>query len=369
MPLLQKSQERRSYYSMTKYFIQLIQIYLGHRDKLSAIPTENEWKRIFSEAQRQSLIGILFSAIEQIPLEQKPPKAIKVQWWAMTQTIEEQSHLMEERSHETYAFFANQGINCAILKGQSVACLYPYPYRRQSGDVDIWLNIPRDQIYRMAREHDPNGIIHGANYHHIHYQLFPDCEVEVHIYPSFLSNPFLNHQLHSFFRLHPPLSGKEYLDNSFNRIFILMHCFRHLNGHGVGLRQLMDYYYVLRQGYTEEERKETLLWIKRLRLTRFTKGVMWILREVFKLEEQYILLEPDKKEGLFILSEIHHTGNMGHYDHRNWGSLKTPLSRFFFNLRRSFHFITHYPQESFWQPLFSIWLNIWRRWKHLGNPI
>ena len=99
----------------------------------------------------------------------------------------------------------------------------------------------------------------------------------------------------------------------------------------------MDYFYVLKQGFTPEERDDAVYWIKRLGMGRFASGMMWVLQEMLGLEPQFLLMKPNAKEGRFIIDEVLKTGNMGCSDTRNWGSLKTPLSRFFFNLRRDIY--------------------------------
>ena len=122
----------------------------------------------------------------------------------------------------------------------------------------------------------------------------------------------------------------------------------------------MDYYYVLKQGFTEVEKTDSVYWIKKLGMKRFAEGLMWVLQEYLGLEEQYLLMKSDKKEGQFMIEEVLKTGNMGHSDTRNWGSTKTPLSRFFHNLRRDAYLAKHYPHEALWQPFFSLWLYGWR---------
>ena len=114
-----------------------------------------------------------------------------------------------------------------------------------------------------------------------------------------------------------------------------------------------------------KDNAETVKWIKKLGMERFAKGLMWVLREYFGLDEKYLLFEPDQKEGRFIMQEVMLTGNMGHSDKRHWGSLKSPLSRFFFNLRRDLYLAKHCPHEAQWQPFFSIWLYFWRLSKGL----
>ena len=122
----------------------------------------------------------------------------------------------------------------------------------------------------------------------------------------------------------------------------------------------MDYYYVLKQGFTEAEKADSVYWIKKLGMKPFAEGLMWVFQRYFGMEEQFMLFAPNEKEGRFIMQEVMLTGNMGHSETRDWGSLKTPLSRFFYNLHRDIHLATHYPHEALWQPFFSLWLYGWR---------
>ena len=223
----------------------------------------------------------------------------------------------------------------------------------------------REKIYEFARNFDKDRKLYGVNYHHIHFHLIEDVHVEVHIWPSYLSSPLRNYRLHKFCNQYHPTMENDKTSLAFDRVFILLHCYRHLCEHGVGLRQIMDYFYVLKQGFTEEERRDSVKWIRKLGMTRFASGLMWVLQDYFGLEDKSLLVAPNEKEGRFIIQEVLLTGNMGHSDTRNWGSLKTPLSRFFYNFRRDVYLAKHYPHEALWQPFFSLWLYVWRMSKGL----
>ena len=294
-----------------------------------------------------------------------PSKMLLLQWIGSCQMIEAETKRLEEAAETTVRYFRENGFACQILKGCAVGRYYPEPLRRSSGDIDIWLDGGRKRIYDFARAFDKEGKLYGVNYHHIHFHLIEDVHIEVHIWPSYLSSPLRNWRLHKFCKLHRPTMEATMPSLAFDRVFIMLHAFQHLCGHGVGLRQVMDYFYVLRQGFTEEERKDAVYWIRQLGMGRFARGLMWVLREYFGLEERYMLMEPDEREGRFIMHEVMLTGNMGHSDKRNWGSMRTPLSRFFLNLKRDFYLVGHYPHEAVWQPVFSIWLYAWRLWKGL----
>ena len=147
-----------------------------------------------------------------------------------------------------------------------------------------------------------------------------------------------------------------------NRVFILVHIYRHLFSEGIGLRQLMDYYYVLRQGFTEAERRETLQVLESLKMVRFAGAVMWVLQQLFGMDDRYLLIAPNEREGRFLIREVMLAGNFGQYDTRlqhyegesalHWGLRK---------VMRNFRFVRSYPSEVLWSPLFKIWNYLWWR--------
>ena len=148
---------------------------------------------------------------------------------------------------------------------------------------------------------------------------------------------------------------------AFNRVYILVHIYRHLFHEGIGLRQLLDYYFVLHQGFTEEERTETMRTLRSLRMQRFTAAVMWVLQEVFAMDDRYLLTDPNEEEGRFLLSEIMLAGNFGHYDVRIKRSAKvTEWGLFCRRVGRNLRFLRSYPSEVLWSPFFKLWHAVFR---------
>ena len=111
------------------------------------------------------------------------------------------------------------------------------------------------------------------------------------------------------------------------------------------------------------ECKETTEILKSLGMTRFARAVMYVLQTVFGMEDKYLLMDADEKEGRFLLNEILLAGNFGHHDERikriaNERALHVFLRRSIRNLR----FIRSYPSEVLWTPLFKIWHFTWRKY-------
>lgn len=151
----------------------------------------------------------------------------------------------------------------------------------------------------------------------------------------------------------------------FNRIFILLHIYRHIFAEGVGLRQLLDYYMVLQQGFTEEERNETIKILKQLHLFGFAKAVTYVLLQVFGLKEQFMIVKPDVQQGEFLLQEIMLSGNFGKYDTRNGNIFSNnAFKRIPSKLHHAMRFIKYHPMETICTPLFRSWHFLWRKIKN-----
>lgn len=352
-------------------FFELLQVAIGNLDRMSANPTEKEWYELYSIAQEQTLVGICFLGIERLPKEQRPPKVLLMQWFSIANHIKDKNDEQDKKSLAVANRFLKDGFKSVILKGQGIGQLYSDGKYRTPGDIDIWLDGKRECIYNYVKTFEPQT---RAVYHNIAAPSIRGTEIEVHSTPSWMNCHFTNKTLQNFFRHFAKkiFYNEENIITSeagtrcyksipvpslaFNRVFILVHIYRHLFGEGIGLRQLMDYYYVLTQGYTEEERVETLNILKSLKMLRFAGAVMYVLQTVFGMKDAFLLLPPDEKEGRFLLNEIMQAGNFGHYDKRikrvaNESALHVFLRRTIRNLR----FIRSYPSEVLWAPLFKIW--------------
>ena len=57
---------------MRNLFIELLQVSLGTRSKLSKVPTEIEWDAIRYEAQRQNMLAFLVEGLNRLSFNQRP---------------------------------------------------------------------------------------------------------------------------------------------------------------------------------------------------------------------------------------------------------------------------------------------------------
>ena len=207
------------------------------------------------------------------------------------------------------------------------------------------------------------GRLEGLTYHHIHFPIWEDVEIEAHTWPSFLSSPIRNKRLQEFCKMNE--TNEDIPSLAFNRVFILLHCYQHFTRRGVGMRQLLDYHFVLIKSYENENQNEnykaeSMKWIEALGMKRFAHAMMWVCKEIFGMEDKYLLCEPNEQYGCFLLDEVMQTGNMGHADERvDHKQLQSAMGRYLFNLKRDIRIIKICPHEALWEPLWGIYQFAW----------
>ena len=340
---------------MDNLFLELLQISLGNRVSLSKIPSRKEWLYLLDIAQQQAIVGVLVNGIDKLPKEQIPEQEVLLQWIGVSQMIAVTYHNYYQRSRELTALFEEVGFRSCVLKGIVLAQLYPDPSSRQCGDIDLWIEGDRRKIMSWLRsKYQLNHVV----WHNVSVQIFNDVPVEVHFHPGWLYNPFHNFKLQQWFEREKAnilrnvnkTLGVSVPSVEFNAVYSLVHSYRHLIAEGVGLRYVVDYYFILRVLSTDK-RTEVLFLLRQFGLIKFARGLMWILQNVCRMPTDYLLCEPDEREGRFLVRVILQGGNFGHYRKDN---LK------YNNLVRWLVMFKHYPNEVLWIIPWKIWHRCWR---------
>jgi len=348
---------------------------------LGEIPNLNdlEWESIYDFCCRQAILGVGFCGIEKLPKEQKPPYELLLQWIAWILQIENQNRLLNGRCVKLKEMFAEAGFSTLILKGQGNALMYPNPLRRQSGDIDIWVRpanrdkkvgVKKTLEYLCSKCEMSKQVV---GYHHVEFPYFDDAEVEVHWRPSWKSSPIHNLRMQRWFiemadRQFSHVDKKTGLHVptwDFNVVYQLQHMYLHILQEGIGLRQVIDYFYLLKSANDDEWSKmeDIRQTLKRLDLWHFAGAMMYVLKEVLGMEEKYLFVAVDEKRGTFLCEEILKSGNFGQYDERNKElSEKTGIRRSLARLKRQYRFLRDYPIEVLCAP-FQVYHVIWRKLK------
>ena len=358
--------------SVEPLFLELIQLAVGTRDRLSKVPSEEEWQKIYAQATKQSLMGILYSGIEiqnKTDVVVLPPDDLFFIRYGDVAKIEHLNKKRNDAAAALYTIFKNGGLRSCVLKGQGLALLYPDPLKRQSGDIDLWVEGSREEILRFLKD---SGFETGkVVIHHVDAHVIADVETEIHFLPSYSYNylrylkykKFFKEEADRQFEHFDGQRGFAYPTNPFNAVYLLLHIFRHVFSEGIGLRQLMDYYYVLTQ-LTDEEREWAYGKLRWLGLERMTGAVMYVLKRVFLIEDRYLLCSPLEKEGEFLLDEIFQGGNFGQYG-KQYNKTKSSkgLKLYLLRLKRLRKVAGLCPSEVLWAPFWKPCHWLWRKAK------
>lgn len=352
---------------ITDLFFALIRCSIGKEEQLPHTPTLEQWQELFDISKKQTLAGIIFSGIERLPQEQRPPKALLLQWYLLRENIKNANISLNKKVVAVSRKFKAEGFNNSILKGQGIAQLYPNPLLRTPGDIDIWLEGGSDKVISFIRTIAPDC---KPTYHHVDFNISNEVDIEVHYRPTWMYSPRTNKRLQKYFTKYEAMqfsntvsAGDEEFNAptpAFNMVYIPIHIYRHLFSEGIGLRQILDYYYVLMQSLSDTEREECKAVLISVNLKRFMQSLMYVMQQIFHLDENYMLLKPDKKGGEFLMHEIMTAGNFGHHDTRYKEKGEGYSLALMYNLvKRMFILVPRHPSEVLWAPIFKIWHFFW----------
>lgn len=359
-------------------FVEFLQVALGNLKTLSVVPSKQDWHHLFAMAQKQTLIGVCFKGIQRLPPEQTVylPPSLKMKWLGITANIQRRNEVLNERCVEISRLLLSEGYTSCILKGQGNAAMYGNDLSklRQPGDIDVWVPCGMNKAMEFCRKRYGNVMY---DYINAHISEFQDVEVELHWKPQAMTNLCMNKKLQRWFGSEEVrkmmLGGRIKLANEheiniplseFNAFYQMLHCYHHMFESGLGLRQLMDYYFLLLHINSQGNNiKKSLIKsrISEYGMKKFASAIMWILGEVFGLKREYMLFYPNEREGRFILNEIMQSGNFGHYDNRMHSIRNKWIAPFATRIQHNWHLATHYPSEFFWAPVWLIYHFFWKR--------
>ena len=237
-----------------KIFFDFLRFCIGSAKEIPSSLKEADWKELYAIAQKQCLVGVLFDGIKKLPAEHvEMKKELLLQWMAESQMLEKANVRLNVAAILVSEWFRKKGFRTCILKGQGNALKYPNSYSRTPGDIDIWVEGGDKRVISFVRSISPHE---KACYHHIGFPSYKGVEVEVHYRPSFLLCFWHNRKLQKYYERvkekqfsHWVMLGEQgeiaIPTAEFNLIFQLTHIFSHLMNEGIGLRQLVDYYFVI----------------------------------------------------------------------------------------------------------------------------
>lgn len=345
--------------NIQQLFFELIRVAIGTQDLLTQPPSAKEWQLLYDMAKKQSLVGISFAGVQKLVDSEKEDYCGMTElqyltWMGMAAKIQQRNETVNRQCVELQKLLLEDGLRSSILKGQGVALYYGEHLRclRQSGDIDVWVDAPREKIVEWARAHGGKDLTGDL---HVDCEIFPDTAVELHFTPSIDSGSKTNKRLQEWFESRKDECMTNQIGSfitptlEFNKVYLLHHMFRHYLYEGIGLRQMLDYYFTLIARNSDDKTNDNAdvnITLSSLGLIKFTGAVMSIMREVFGMDEPYLICPIDEKRGWRLLEVIMEGGNFGHstekYKITGWDKPWSRLSRY---VRRNWFMLWDYPDE------------------------
>ena len=374
-----------------KDFFLILQSAIGENVRLTHSLSHDEWEEMFDLAKKQALLGLAFEGVKKLPKEQWPQGDIVLKWTMATEQVKRQNLQTTNVCLRLNDIFAKEGFETCILKGQANHVYYDrlidgvsLGMLRVCGDVDAWI-WPKEKIL-----HPVKSIIDYCQRRnillslcHLHAEVKPinGVPIEIHFRPSFLNAPWRNRNFQRVFKAAVFDNAK--IDDSgivkklrvdYDLIFQMNHIYRHLLDEGVGLRQVFDFY-VLLKDYNKERnvrtelmgKEEMMKIISSCGMKRFATALMYVLKDIFHVGNDELICGISEKDGLFLQDEMMMAGNFGHYDTRmnaievRKGKLSFQLQRASRRFMRNLRFLSSYPEEVICEPFARIAHFLWRK--------
>ena len=309
-------------------FFQLLRFSLGIDPSFPHQLSADDWESLYLMSLKQRLLGVCYQGVSQLPPSQQPPLELAIRWAGEAEAVRGMNILQNKEAARLTQAFAAEGRKSAILKGQANARLYPNKFSRTPGDIDIWVEGGQQSVRvlldKMGFKDDTGKPLSERKMisfsHHVHLQTNSDgIVVEVHYRPSTCNNnPFSNRRMQQW--LEQELQTLTLTDDGFyvpSIRFALVMQLAHIQNHfireGIGLRQIIDYYFLLMNA-TADDLETVRSQLSRIGLSHGARGLMWVLRELFHLDDKQMLLPPDEYRGHLLLSDTLAGANFGYFN-------------------------------------------------------
>ena len=358
-------------------FFAFLKYCLGYKGNISRVIAGMDWQELYSFASKQALLGLCFDGIERLGKENPEElrlnpigRELLMTWMGKAQQIRRQNRKVNAVAGKLFSMLKKDGLRCCVLKGQGNALMYPNPYSRTPGDIDVWIDASRERIMEYTQKKFELG--DDIRLQHLETSL-DGVPVELHFFPCSMNNPIYHARLQKWFKRNADLQCSHIVrlpdgagdiaipTTAFNVIYQLTHLYHHFFDEGIGMRQIIDYYYVVNNDELLVIKDTLQRELQHLGLWKFARAVMYVLHEALGLSEEKMIAPMDEKRGKLLQAEILNGGNFGkHFTKYGHFTQQGMAKKYFLKIWRNMHFVRYYPAEALSEPIFRTWHFFWR---------
>ena len=281
---------------MRKLFFELMQVSVGQLDCVSRFPEPNEWQKFYELAKKQAVIGVCYHGVTKLfDYGLVAPQELSLDWMAEAEEIKEVNRGRTRRLITLQEELQKHHLRSSVMTGPGLTRFYDRELQmlRYTKGIDVYVFGYKNQL-----------------------DLSQWADINVRILSELRTGKSRqrNNRLDKWVLQNDDLmfrkAGEMVVPSHSATILIqLTNLYNLFLNKRLLMRNLMDLFFIIRfaQGDSRlfQYPQNTLEGvIKDLGLTRFTRGIMWLLQEVFALDPKILPLEPLEEEGLYLLGQI-----------------------------------------------------------------
>ena len=237
------------------------------------------WAKVMEEATKQGVQGLCFDALELLPAEQRPDKAMLLGWLGQVVCMERQYGRHKKATDQLSCFYRQYGIKMLLLKGFGLSLCWPKPEHRPAGDMDIYIGSCWQEADRLVGERLGIKVDDG----HEHHTCFTFQGVSVENHYDFVNTKVneSSRELETLFKrlatFDKPLKmekGEIFLPSpTLNAIFLIRHLGQHFAGAEATLRQLLDWGFFMQHEHEKVDWELVGSTLKKVGIYRFFQQI------------------------------------------------------------------------------------------------
>ena len=291
---------------MSKLFFELMQVSVGQLDCVSRFPEPDEWRKFYDLAKRHAVLGTCYYGVTKLfDYGLIAPQELSLDWMADAERIKDNNRGETRRLKALQDELKKHHLQSSVMTGPGLKRFYNrelQPLRYTKG-IDIYVFGYKNQI-----------------------DLSQWTDMNVRIIPELRAGKSRqrNHKLEKWILQNNDLMFRQAGElvvpsHSMTIVIQLVHIYNLFLDKRLLMRNLMDLFFLIRYAEGSEKifkfaQTSVVGEIKELGLTRFTRGVMWLMKEIFNLDIKYMPIESLEEEGRYLLSRIMEEGFTFH----NW---------------------------------------------------
>jgi hypothetical protein len=318
--------------------------------------TNWKWKKVYEISQSQSISCIVYDGLKQYINDGvlTLPDELMEKWHNSISSLEQNSENINDKISKIFSQLMQQQLRPILLKGQSLANIYPNHLHRKCSTIKIYFAYEpqAEKADKWARE---NGKRIDDTEKHILAYMYDNVRIENHRLMEKMMNRHLNKQFQRIINGEIRCCDSSYtyindvkietIPPTLNLLIIITDIAHRIINEGIRLKRIVDLGLFLRKNGDKVDFVKLQLWIESLRIQRMAnlEGLMLIKMFGFMKEEIPFVISRDDKILNRIINDTYN--NIQHTSISVGDTLRRESRSIFYLVYRSRRFFSCYPSE------------------------